>query len=131
SRRLASRDYGLPFPPSVVVPDPSHAFEHVVPAAQSWDRPPLQLTWQTAVPPHSTEHDAPPLHSAVHPPFGHLIEQLLLPPHVTVDPVSTVTVQLLPPAHDTLLLVPVVSVHVLVPSQDEVQFDEHVPWHDD
>jgi hypothetical protein len=35
--------------------------------------------WQASAPPHSTEQLELPVQSAVHPPFGHLMVQELLP----------------------------------------------------
>ena len=86
---------------------------------------------QGAPPPHSMEHPELPVQSTVQPPLGHLIVQLLLPPHERVDPVSRVIEQSLPPPHVTWLSTPVTSVHVLVPSQVDVQFEPHVPAHSD
>ena len=76
---------------------------------------------------HSTEQPALPPHSAVQPPAGHLIVHVLLPSHVSVDPLPSVTAQSAPPEHVTVLLVPVCSVHLLVPAQLEVQPDPQLP----
>lgn len=120
-------------PPSVPPPGPppEHGFVHVVPAAQSADCLPLQLTWQGVVPPQVTEHSDEPVQSTVQPPFGHATAQLLFPVQESVLPVSIVTLQSAPPPQLTVLFVPVVSVQSLVPVHVEVQFDWHVPLHVD
>jgi hypothetical protein len=89
---------------------------------QGWAVPPSA---PPSAPPtaHATVHDVLPVQSAVQPPFGHAIEQLLLPPHETVEPVSTFTSHVLPPLQVTVLFVPVERVQVLVPSHVDVQFD--------
>ena len=79
------------------------------------------------MPPHSSEQAALPPHSALHPPFGHLIVHVLLPVQSSVEPVSSVTVHVLPPPQSTVLFVPVESVHVLVPVQLDVQFEPQLP----
>jgi hypothetical protein len=68
-----------------------HAPLHSDPAAQSCALLPPQLIWQATVPPHCTVQVAAPAHSAVHPPLGQAMMQLLSPWHVIVDPVSSVT----------------------------------------
>ena len=72
-----------------------------------------------------------PVQSAVQPPFGHLIAQLLLPWHEIVDPVSSETLQSLPPPQVTVLFTPAESVQVLVPSHVEVQLEPQLPAHCD
>ncbi len=72
-----------------------------------------------------------PWHFTVQPPPGHLIAHVLLPVHVTVDPLPSETLQSLPPPHVTVLFVPVVRLQVLVPLHVEVQFDAQVPTHVD
>jgi hypothetical protein len=99
----------------------------VEPAAQSCAFMPLHSIWQAAVPPQATLHPAEPPHSAVHPPLGQSIMQVLSPAQVMVEPGSSVTLQALPPAQVTLLFTPVVSVHSLLPAQLEVQFDVQLP----
>jgi hypothetical protein len=74
-------------------------------------------------------HAALPVQSAVQPPFGQWIVQVLFPPHETVEPVSIVTSHVLPPAHETLLSVPVEMVQSLFPSHVQVQPEEHEPSH--
>ena len=81
--------------------------------------------------PHTIVHAALPLQSAVHAPFGQWTVHVALPPHETVEPVSTVTSHVLPPSHVTLLLVPVEIVQWLVPAHDHVQFDAQLPLHVD
>ncbi len=110
---------------------PSHLPSQRVPAAHSVDRWPLHSMWHDAASPHSTEHPELPVQSTVQPPFGHLIVQLLLPSHESVDPVSRVIEQSLPPPQVTWLFTPVTSVHSLVPSQVDVQFDPQAPSHTD
>jgi hypothetical protein len=68
-----------------------------------------------------------PPHAAVQPPFAHLRTHVLVPSHVAVEPVSSVSVQVLPPEQVTVLLIPVSIVHWLVPAQVDVQFELHVP----
>lgn len=128
--RRPQRVYGLPLPASGTGLPP-HAPAHVVPAAQSCDLPPLQLMWHAVEPPHSTEHMVLPWQSTVQPPAGHLMAQVLLPVHVSVEPVPSEMLQSLPPPQVTVLFVPVVRLQVLVPSQVDVQFEEHVPAHVD
>jgi hypothetical protein len=106
---------------------PPHTPLHVVPAAQSWLRSPLQAMWQATVPPHVTMQEVLPVQSAVQPPFGQSIAQLLLPWQETVEPVSSESLQSLPPPQVTLLSTPVLRVQVLVPSQVEVQFAAQLP----
>jgi hypothetical protein len=106
-------------------PSPAHGFAHVVPAAHVSVLPPLHLTVHAAAAPQTIVHPVLPWQSAVQPPFGQLMLQVLLPVQETVEPVSTVTVHLLPPPQVTLLFVPVESVHSLVP----VQVDEHPSVH--
>ena len=110
---------------------PPHGFVHVVPAPQVCMLPPLHLTVHAASCPQATMQLEDPVQSAVHPPFGQSIEQVLFPVHVTVDPVSTFTLQLLPPPHVTVLLVPVESAQLLVPSHVVVQLARQLPWHVD
>jgi len=117
-------------PPSFREPPP-HGFIQVAPAAQERMPPPLHLTLHAAPSPHVTMQLEEPVQSAVHPPFGQLIEQVLLPPHATADPVSTFTLHVLPPLHVTVLLVPVEMSQLLVPSHVVVQFEVQLPWHVD
>jgi hypothetical protein len=107
-----------------------HGFVHVVPAAQVCV-PALHSTVHAASSPQVTMQLEDPVQSAVHPPFGQLIEHVLFPVHVTVDPVSTSTLQLLPPPQLTVLSVPVETVQLLVPSHWVVQLDKQLPWHVD
>jgi hypothetical protein len=87
--------------------------------------------WHATVPPHVTIHDELPVQSAVQPPFGQSIAQVLLPWQDTVEPVSTDTLQSLPPPQVTVLFTPVLSVHVLVPLHVDVQSDAQLPAHVD
>jgi hypothetical protein len=100
---------------------------HVVPAAHVAVRPPLHFAVHAPPLPHTIVQAELPVQSAVQPPFGHVTLHVLLPPHETVDPVSTVTLHVLPPAHVTLLFVPAETVHLLVPAHDHVQFDWQLP----
>jgi hypothetical protein len=106
---------------------PPHTPVHVMPAAQSCVRSPLHLMWHAAVPPHATTQDVLPVQSAVQPPFGQSMAQLLFPSQETVEPVSSESLQSLPPVQVTLLLTPVLSVHVLVPAQLDVQLAAQLP----
>ena len=72
-------------------------------------------------------HAALPVQSAVQPPFGQWIVHELLPPHETVEPVSTVTSHVLPPAQLTVLFTPVESVQSLFPAHDHEQFEVQLP----
>jgi len=103
----------------------------VVPAAQSWDLPPLHAILQATEPPHASVQPALPPHSAVQPPAGQSTVQVLLPVQESVEPFPSVMSQVLPPPHVTLLSVPALSVHVLVPSQVEVQPEPQLPTHVD
>ena len=71
------------------------------------------------------------MQSAVQPPSGHRIVQLLSPEQESLEPVPIVMSQLLPPLHVTSLFTPVVSVHWLVPAQLDVQLAVQVPAHVD
>src|SRR5689334_11015660 len=112
---------GPPSPPATWSIFPLHTPVHVVPAAQSCARSPLHVMWHATVPPHATMQDVLPVQSAVQPPFGQSMAQLLFPPQETVEPVSSESLQSLPPVQVTLLLTPVLRVHVLVPAQLDVQ----------
>jgi hypothetical protein len=99
----------------------------VEPAAQSCVLVPLQSIWQATVPPQTTLQLAEPPHSALQPPWGQSIVQVLSPVQEIVEPGSSVTLQVLPPPQLTWLFIPVVSVHWLVPAQLEVQFEVQLP----
>jgi hypothetical protein len=58
---------------------PRHIPVQVVPAAQSSVRSPLHAIWQATVPPQAIMQDELPVQSAVQPPFGQSIVQLLFP----------------------------------------------------
>lgn len=107
---------------------PLHGFAHVVLAAHVCMAPPLHLTVHGASSPQATVQLEAPVQSAVHPPFGQSIEQVLLPAQATVDPVSTFTLHVLPPPHVTVLLIPVETVQLLVPSHVVVQLAMQLPW---
>jgi hypothetical protein len=93
--------------------------------------PPLHVIVHAVVPPQTIVQPVAPLQSVVQPPLGQSIVHVLEPVQSTEDPVSTVTSHVLPPPHVTVLFEPVDTVQLLVPSQVVVQFDRHVPWHDD
>ena len=106
---------------------PAHGFVHVEPAAQVCIPPPLHWIVQGAPSPQATAQLEAPVQSAVHPPLGQSIVQVLFPVHATVDPVSTFTLHVLPPPHVTVLSIPVETVQLLVPSQVVVQSDRQLP----
>jgi hypothetical protein len=87
--------------PASVTEPASHEPSQVLPAAQSSIRFPLHSMWHGEPGPHSTRQPALPVQSAVQPPLGHLISQVLLPWHDSVLPVSRVMVQSLPPPQVT------------------------------
>jgi hypothetical protein len=87
-------------PPSVEATFPQASL-HCVPGAHSRDFCPLQLMTHAVVPPHTTVHPLDPAHSALQPPLGQSMVQVLSPSHVTVEPVSRLSLQALPPVHVT------------------------------
>ncbi len=108
-----------------------HGSEQVEPAGHVRVPPPLQITEHAVVPPHCTVQPVAPWQSAVQPPCGQSMVQVLFPVQDTVEPVSTFTLHALPPPQVTVLSVPVESMQVLVPSHVVVHPDRQVPWHVD
>jgi hypothetical protein len=100
---------------------------HVVPGGQDCAFVPLHSIVQATAPPQTTLQPADPPHSAVQPPFGQVMVQVLLPRQLSFEPVSRVILQSLPPSHVTWLFTPVWSVHWLVPAQLEVQLEVQLP----
>ena len=101
----------------------------VVPGAQVTVLPPLQFTVHAVPLPQASVQPVLPLQSAVQPPFGQLMVQVLFPPQLTFEPVSTLTVHVLPPLQVTVLFWPVETVQLLVPSHENVQFAVQFPSH--
>jgi hypothetical protein len=83
----------------------------VEPAAQSEVLFPLHATWHGVVPPHSTWQLELPVHATLQPPFGHWIEQVLLPPQLTVAAGPRMRLHRLPPLQVVVLDEPVVKLH--------------------